>query len=162
PINAPLLDALAKDFVAHGYDMKRLIRTICTSRTYQLSSTPNGTNADDTKNFSHYYIKRLGAEQILDSISIATGVKEKFPGVPEATEAINLPDNNVGSQFLDVFGRSRRVLAQERSSETSISQALALMNSGTINGKITDPNGRIAQLVARLGDRSEKGILEEI
>jgi hypothetical protein len=162
PINAPLLDALAKDFVAHGYDMKRLIRTICNSRVYQLSSTVNATNAEDTKNFSHYYIKRLGPEALLDAICIATGVEEQFGGVRPGTRAINLPDNNVGSYFLDVFGRSRRLNVQERSQETSMSQALALMNGTSINGKITDPNGRIAQLIGRLGDRSEEAIVSEL
>src|SRR5581483_9380017 len=162
PINAPLLDALAKDFVAHGYDMKRLIRTICNSRVYQLSSTVNATNAEDTKNFSHYYIKRLGPEALLDAICIATGVEEQFNGVRPGTRAINLPDNNVGSYFLDVFGRSRRLNVQERSQETSMSQALALMNGTSINGKITDPNGRIAQLIGRLGDRSEEAIVSEL
>lgn len=162
PINAPLLDALAKDFVESGYDLKHLIRTICNSRTYQLSSTPNSTNADDHKNFAYYYLKRLGPEQLLDSVSEATGVEENFPGTRPGTRAIDLLDNNVPSGFLDVFGRSRRILSQERSSETSISQALALMNSGTINGKITDPKGRIAELVGRLGDRSNKAILDDI
>lgn len=162
PINAPLLDALAKNFVDSGYDMKQLIRTLCNSRVYQLSSTPNDTNADDNKNFSHYYIKRLGAEQLLDAITVATGVDEPFPGVRTGTKAINLVDNNVPSYFLDVFGRSHRVLAADRSQETSMSQALALLNGQTINTKITDANGRVAALVARLGDRSEKAILTEI
>ncbi len=162
PINGPLLDALAKDFVAHGYDIKRLIRTICNSRVYQLSSATNATNADDTKNFSRYYIKRLGPEQLLDAISLATGVDETFDGVRPGTKAINLLDNAVNSYFLDVFGRSRRLDVQERSQETSMSQALALMNGDTINRKIADPNGRVAALVARLGDRTDKAILNEM
>ena len=162
PINPALLDALAKDFVAHNYDIKYLIRTLCNSEVYQLSSQTNSTNGEDTKNFSHYYIKRLGPEQLLDSISQATGVPEMFPGVAPGTKAINLVDNNIGSFFLDVFGRSRRILSQERNQETSIAQALALMNGGTINSKISSPKGRIAKLIASLGDRSEKAILEEM
>jgi len=162
PINAPLLDALSEDFVASGYDMRHLIRTICNSRTYQLSSKPNSTNTDDTKNFSHYYIKRLGASQLLDTLTVATGVEENFPGVRPGTKAINLLDNSVGSYFLDVFGRSRRLQVAEPSQETSMSQALALMNGGTVNSKIVSPNGRLSQLLARLGDRSEKQVLTEL
>jgi len=162
PINAPLLDKLADDFVAHGYDIKHLIRTICNSRVYQLSSVPNSTNADDLKNFSHYYLKRLGPEQLLDSISIATGINEQFPGLRDGTRAINVADNRVGSGFLDVFGRSNLLQVAERSQETSMSQALAMMNGPTLNNKITDPNGRIARLIARLGDRSDKAILDEM
>ena len=162
PINAPLLDKLADDFVAHDYDLKYLIRTICNSRVYQLSSAPNSTNGDDLKNFSHYYVKRLGPEQLLDSISIATGVNEQFPGLRDGTRAINLADNRVGSGFLDVFGRSSRLQVAERSQETSMSQALAMMNGPTLNLKITDPRGRISALLARLGDRSDKAILDEM
>jgi hypothetical protein len=162
PINAPLLDALARDFVENGFDIKHLIRTICTSRTYQLSSKTNATNADDTKNFSHYYIKRLGPQQLLDAIVVATGVEEPYPGQPLGKKAINLADNSVPSYFLDVFGRSRRLQVAEPSQQTSMSQALAMMNGPTINNKITDANGRVAQLVARLGDRTPKAILTEI
>jgi hypothetical protein len=162
PINAPLLNKLADDFVAHDYDLKHLIRTICNSRVYQLSAMPNSTNGDDLKNFSHYYIKRLGPEQLLDTISIATGVNEQFPGLRDGTRAINLADNRVGSGFLDVFGRSSRLQVSERSQETSMSQALAMMNGPTLNNKISDPGGRIAKLLARLGDRSDKAILDEI
>ena len=162
PINAPLLNALADDFTANGYDLRHLIRTICTSRIYQLSSKVNSTNADDTKNFSHYFIKRLGPSQLLDTLTVATGVEENFPGVRPGTKAINLLDNSVGSYFLDVFGRSRRLQVAEPSQETSMSQALALMNGGTVNNKIAAPNGRLAQLIARLGDRSEKALLTEL
>ena len=162
PINPPLLDALAKDFVASGYDMKHLIRTICNSRVYQLSSTPNATNADDTKNFSRYYIKRLGPEQVLDAITIATGIDEPFPNMHPGIRAINLPDNTVPCAFLDTFGRSRRLQAVERTQETSISQALALMNGATVNGKITNPKGRVAELVSRIGDRTDENIIREL
>ncbi len=162
PINAPLLDALAEDFVANGYDLRHLIRTICDSRIYQLTSKVNGTNADDTKNFSHYFIKRLGPSQLLDTLTVATGVEENFPGVRPGTKAINLLDNSVGSYFLDVFGRSRRLQVAEPSQETSMSQALALMNGGTVNSKIAAPNGRLSQLIARIGDRSEKAVLTEL
>lgn len=142
PINEPLMDALAKDFVDHDYDVKHLIRTICSSRTYQLSDKSNPTNENDSKNFSHIYSKRLGPEVLFDAIVTATGVPETF-GRAIAVRATNLPDNSVPSYFLDVFGRSRRVQVAERSDATSMSQALHLMNGGTINDRIANPKGLV-------------------
>src|SRR5207248_10672218 len=49
--NDELLDALAKDFVAHKFDVKYLVRTICNSRTYQLSAQTTDLNKDDNKYF---------------------------------------------------------------------------------------------------------------
>jgi hypothetical protein len=146
PVNEPLMDALAKDFVDRGYDIKQLIRTICNSRTYQLTDQSNATNENDSKNFSHFYSKRLGPEVLFDAIVTATGVPENF-GRANAVRATNLPDNSVPSYFLDVFGRSRRVQVAERSDATSMSQALHLMNGGTINDRIANPKGRVASLV---------------
>src|SRR4029078_826961 len=53
PVNGPLLDALAKHFVEYKFDFKRVVLDICTSRTYQLSTVTNDTNAFDERNFSH-------------------------------------------------------------------------------------------------------------
>jgi hypothetical protein len=159
PINEPLMDALANDFVEHNFDVKHLIRTICNSRTYQLSDQTNESNEGDSKNFSHFYSKRLGPEVLFDAISTATAVGDSFgkglvPLDPrlasnetQARRATNLPDNSVPSYFLDVFGRSRRVQVAERSDATSMSQALHLMNGDTINNRITHPKGRVASLV---------------
>jgi hypothetical protein len=160
PINEPLLDALAKDFVAKGYDVKQLIRTICNSRTYQLSDKTNATNDNDTKNFSHFYSKRIGPEVLFDAIVTATGVPETFGMGAQARRATNLPDNNVGSYFLDVFGRSRRLQVQERSDQTSMSQALQLMNGPTINDRITNPTGTVARILG--GSLKADEALEEL
>lgn len=159
PINAPLLDALAKDFVDHKFDIKRLVRTICISRAYQLSDKTNPTNERDTKNFSRYYTKRLGPEVLFDAIATATGVGETFGMGANSRRATNLPDNAVGSYFLDVFGRSRRLQVQERSDQTSMSQALHLMNGDTIHRRITDPKGRVAGLL-KAQYRPQDGIEE--
>ncbi len=146
PINEPLLDALAKDFVDHNFDVKHLIRTICGSRVYQLSDEMNSSNETDTKNFSRFYSKRLGPEVLFDAFISATGVPETFGGAV-ARRATNLPDNNVPSYFLDVFGRSRRLQVQENSEQTSMSQALQLMNGGAINDRLSDPRGRVSGIL---------------
>ena len=89
PVNGPLLDALAKDFADHQFDLRRLIRTIMNSRTYQLSSVPNETNRDDETNFSHGLVRPLQAEQLLDALGRATGVG----AVPRSgAGAAGLPD----------------------------------------------------------------------
>jgi len=72
PVNAELLDHLADGLVAHGYDMKWLHREIVNSDTYQRSWKTTPSNRLDEKNFSHALIRRLPAEVVFDSITIAT------------------------------------------------------------------------------------------
>lgn len=150
--NEELFQALSKDFVAHGYDVKHLIRTIMNSSVYQLSSEANGTNKDDRIFYSKYIIKRLPAEALLDSISQVLGVPTAFPGYPAGTRAMQLPDVRVDNQFLSVFGRPIRNIcdAGERSSDPTITQALHVINGDTINKKLSDPSGYVA-LVLKLG-----------
>src|SRR5262249_12985828 len=104
--NPDLLDALAKDFVAHKFDLKHLLRTILNARAYQLDSEVTPGNAADAMNvyFSHYTTKRLTAEQLADALDFATGTREKYPGLPLGTRAIQLPDPRVRSYLMDVFG----------------------------------------------------------
>ncbi|MCH7686993.1 MAG: DUF1553 domain-containing protein, partial [Planctomycetes bacterium] len=160
--NEPLLDYLSEEFVRSGYDMKALMRLILSSRVYQLSSVPNETNFDDLQNFSHYTVKRMPAEVLLDSISQATGSPEKFPGMPLGTRTIQLWDNRLPSYFLDTFGRSERESPCEcgKSNEPTMTQALHLMNAPEIDRKITDPNGRVAGLIAAGANREQ--IVEEL
>ena len=113
PSNPELLDALAGAFISSGYDLKALLRLILTSRVYQLSAQPTAENRLDTTFFTHYTIKRLTAEQLLDGIDAATGTVEKFPRLPAGTRAIALPDTNYASFFLDTFGRPLRAIACE-------------------------------------------------
>ena len=78
PVNGPLLDALAQHFTEYKFDFKRLVRDICTSRTYQLSTVMNDTNSFDERNFSHATLRRIRAELLLDCISQVTETKDKF------------------------------------------------------------------------------------
>jgi hypothetical protein len=150
PSNPALLDALADAFVASGYDLKQLLRLILNSRVYQLSALPKPENRLDTTYFTHYLVKRLTAEQLLDAIDFATGTAEKFEFRPLGTRAIALPDTSIKSYFLDTFGRPLRVQACEceRSADPNLSQALHLMNGDVINRKIADPKGRLARWLA--------------
>jgi hypothetical protein len=146
--NPELLDALAKDFVAGGYDLKHLIRTICTSRLYGLSSLPNDSNAKDKQSFARYYPKRLTAEVLLDAIAQVTAAPTDFGGLPKGTRAIELPDEAVGSTFLDAFGRPKRDTACEceRVTDASLGQSLMLLNSGDVQSKLVAPANRAEAL----------------
>jgi len=160
--NEELLNALTEDFVAHNYDIKYLIRTIMNSAAYQLSSDANATNQYDNIFYSKYIVKRLPAEVILDAMSQVTGVPAAFQGYPSGTRALQLPDVQVKSEFLSVFGRPKRVIcdASERSSDPSIGQALHIINGDTLNKKLSAPDGTIA-LFVKLGI-SDARILEHL
>jgi Protein of unknown function (DUF1553)/Protein of unknown function (DUF1549) len=162
PSNDELLDALAKDFVAKKFDLKAVIRTIMTSRTYQLSATPNDTNKDDAKYFSHTFTKLFSAEQLLDALCDVTAVPEKFAGLPLGTRAIQLPDGEVNHPFLKTFGQPARELACEceRESDSNLAQALQLINGPTINDKLRNPNNRLGKLLAE--KKGEKEILDAL
>ena len=148
--NPDLLEALASHFIQSGFDLKELIRTICESRTYQLSSHPNGQNADDSQNFSRYYPKRLTAEVLLDAIDQVTDVQTDFPGQPGGTRALQLPDDsfNAHSYFLALFGRPNNASASEseRTHDANLAQSLHLLNSGKIHEKVSNPQGRAVRL----------------
>jgi hypothetical protein len=150
PTNPELLDALADAFVASGFDLKQLLSLILKSRVYQLSAVTTPENRLDTTFFTHYLVKRLTAEQLLDAINLATGSTEKFALRPLGTRAIALPDPTTKSYFLDTFGRPLRVLACEceRSTDPNLSQALNLINGDVVNGKVADPKGRLAKWMA--------------
>ncbi len=161
--NPELLDALAQDFVAHKFDMKHLIRTICNSQTYQLAAEPNDWNRNDKQNFSRYYPKRLNAEVLLDAINQVTGTSTGFSGAPAGTRAVQLPDNGFSSYFLTVFGRPEASSACEceRSSEANLAQSLHLLNSSEIQGKLTSGSGSAARL-ANDKDRDHAAKIREL
>lgn len=160
--NDELLDALAKDFIANKFSMKHVIRTICNSRTYQLSAQTNDTNKDDNKYFSHAVTKLISAEPLLDAICAATDVPEKFAGLPLGTRAVQLPDGEVNHIFLKTFGQPGRELACEceREGDSNLAQALQLINGPTINEKTRNPNNRLGKLLA--AKKADKEILADL
>ena len=157
-----LFNALTKDFVSNGYNIKRLISQILNSSTYQLSSEANATNQSDNIFYSKYIVKRLPGEVILDAMSQVTGVPSSFGGYPAGTRAMQLPDVRVQSQFLSVFGRPERIIcdAGERTQDPSITQALHVINGDTLNKKLSDPNGYV-NLFQRVG-LSETRVLDQL
>ena len=163
PTNPALLDALTKDFVEHNFDLRYLMRTIADSRAYQSSVSTNEWNAADGDNFSHFIPRRLTAEELMDAVATATGVRPVFPEAPPETRAEQLPDPHVGKDgFLDVFGRPQRESSCEceRRSDFSLPQALNLVNGKTISDAVADANGRVVKSV--LGSRSDRDLVEEL
>ena len=160
--SAELLDALAKDFVDHGFDIKHSIRTILNSRIYQLSSRKNEFNKDDTRYFSHARTRMLTAEQLLDAICQVTGLDEKYAGLPAGTKATQLPSPDVDNYFLKVFGQPARETACqcERSTESNLSQALQMINGPLVHGKVRDEKNRFRKLVAE--KKSDEEIIREL
>ena len=140
PVNGPLLDALAQHFTEYKYDFKRLVRDICTSRTYQLSTHTNDTNSFDERNFSHATLRRIRAEVLLDCISQATETKDKFAGLPLGARAVQIADGNTATYFLTTFGRATRetVCSCEVKMEPNLGQALHLMNGEKGHAKVKD------------------------
>ncbi|MCH7686087.1 MAG: DUF1553 domain-containing protein [Planctomycetes bacterium] len=154
PSNPELLDELSQTFIESGYDVKHLIRIITGSYAYRLSSIPNRINHEDVQSFARFYPRRLPAEVLLDGISQVLEVPTNFPGgpgtFPLGTRAVDLPDENVESNFLDVFGRPARTSACEceRTDAPALSQALELVNSKEIQRKLTSKTGYVEKLAS--------------
>ena len=147
-VNPALLSALAKDFSDHGYDFKHLIRTILSSRLYQLSTTPNESNLADTRNFSRGYRRRLPAEVLLDAVTTVTDIPDTFAATPPGFRAMQTWSYKIGSHFLDAFGRPNASsdCPCERDRQMSVVQSLHLMNARSLQAKLEDPAGRVQKL----------------
>jgi hypothetical protein len=162
PSNPELLDALAANLVENKFSLKELIRTICKSRTYQLSSLPNEYNESDKQSFARYYPKRLQAEVLFDAVCKLTDSATQFAGLPSdrfaPNRAIMLPDESFQSYFLDVAGRPQRISACEceRVNEASLAMSLHLLNSNEIQNKLAQGGGRADALAKDSRPDAEK------
>jgi hypothetical protein len=149
---------MAKKLVEYKYDFKRLVRDVCVSRTYQLSTRANKANATDDRNFSKASIRRIRAEVLLDCISQVTETKDKFNGLPRGARAIEIADGNTANYFLTTFGRATRttVCSCEVKIDPNLSQALHLLNGNTLQNKIED--GGVAKGLLKDGKTPEQVI----
>ena len=154
PSNSELWALLNREFVAHGYNLKHVMRLILNSRAYQLSSETVKGNETDTRFYSHYYARRLPAEVLLDAVASATDVPNAFQSYPLGMRAMQLPEPGVGSYFLSLFGRSERVTACacEKKGEVTLPQILHLQNSEDLQRQISDANGRLTALLRETDD----------
>ena len=167
-----LLSRLAKDFSANGYKLKRLMRLIANSRTYQLSGATNETNAADRINYSHSLPRSLDAEILFDAITDVTGVQERFEvgtnrGVwkggtaPKGTRAVQLKETDIyPSVFLDLYGRANRFSVPERDATPKLTQALHMLAGTTYNDKLWADGARVFQMYE--AGASDEKIIEEL
>jgi hypothetical protein len=165
-----VLDALTKDFVEHGYDLRHLIRTIMRSRTYQLSSEPNATNAGDEVFFSRGIVRRLGAEQIIDSMSKALAAPLQIPDFPEAKRLAQVPEGRKHyhpiktdiDRFAQTFGKPPRLVASEceRSDEIAVPQVFTLISGTVTREMLTRSDNAIGVLLA--SNRGDGEIVDEL
>lgn len=164
PTNPELLDRLTEEFIASGWDVQQLMRTICKTRVYQHSVVTNKWNEDDEINYSHALARRLPAETLYDAIHRALGSSPDLPGLPADFRAAQLVDSNVKlpGEFLDLFGKPSRESACEceRSSGMMLGPVLNLVNGPVIAEAIRDPNNRVAKLVNTVEDDAK--LIEEI
>jgi hypothetical protein len=162
PSNPELLDYLAREFIAHKFDVKHTIRTILNSKVYQLSAEPTDDNKHDRQNFARYYARRLPAEVFLDAVNASCGTRGGFSGVSANARAIDLPHEGFGSYFLDTFDRPKRVTVCEceRSTGATLGQVLLLANSDEIETKIADGSGRVAKFIK--DKKPVKDMIEEL
>jgi len=167
PTNAKLLDALAKDFVDHKYDLRYLESTILSSRVYQLSSRTNATNKYDRNNYSHAYLRPMMAEVVVDVLNSALGTTESFgPEAPSGCRAVEVGSSRVQNPTIAyafrTFGRPPRTSACdcERAIEPALPQKLFLMTDPALQAKFGAPKGRLRELLdAR---KSDAMTLEEL
>ncbi len=162
--NPELLDKLAAEFITANFDARHVMRLICKSRVYQHSLTTNEWNADDTINYSHAYERRLSAEVLYDAIHRATGAMPQLPGLPAGFRAAQLPDSEVSlpDGFFNIFGKPPRESACEceRSAGVMLAPVLNLINGPTVANAISNPNNRIAKLVA--SEKNDSKLIAEL
>ncbi len=160
--NPELLDALATHFEEVGYDLKALIKTIVQSRVYALSSSPTETNIGDRLNYSRHYRHRLGAEVLMDAVADITQTPHSMRGMPSGSRANQVWTHRVDSFFLDTFGRpdENQDPPCERTPDSTVTQALHLMNSAELDRRIKSDSGRAAQLAK--SEMSPEEIVNEL
>jgi hypothetical protein len=160
--NEALLDYLSEEFRRQAYDVKRLIRTITLSEAFARSSVPNETNAADNRNFSRYYRQRMRAEVLLDAINVILGTEETLAAMPRGSKSMQMWTHRTPSTFLDTFARPDANLdpPYERSDVLTTPQMLHLMNSEDLEKKLSQEDGRIAQLAT--SSLSNEAVIEEL
>ncbi|MGF1583035.1 MAG: DUF1549 and DUF1553 domain-containing protein [Gemmataceae bacterium] len=161
PSNPELLETLGRKLVTYKYDLRRLIRDICLSQTYQQSTQKHPDNPPDDRNFAQAYVRRIRAEILLDCINQVTGTKSTFSGHAKGTRAVQLMDGGVSTYFLTTFGRSKREspCACEVKAEPTLSQALHLLNGKTVTQNVQECN-LVSKLLAR--QMPPRKVIEEL
>ena len=164
PTNPALLEHLTKSFIEGGFDMRKVLTEICTSRTYGLAITSSKWNDDDRINYSHALPRRLPAETLFDAIHSVVGSPSRFPGYPVGTRAAQLADvsSALGGGFLQTFGKPARESACEceRAGGVALGPVMALVSGPAVGNVLADGSSELAKLVAAQPD--DKLLVEEV
>ena len=165
PSNARLLEVLSGDFIASGFDIRRLERMILASRAYRRSSGLAEGATDGRGDLARSSPRPLMAEILVDALNDALGVPGDFgPDVPKGARAIEVAPNRVASAELArvfrIFGRPERTATCdcERPKHPAVPQALFLMTDAALLDKIR--NGRLRVLLE--SDRCDAEVVEEL
>jgi hypothetical protein len=171
PTHPELLAKLAEEFRAGGHDLRRLIRTIVSSRAYQLSGRALEANREDRTNYSHAQPRPLDAEILLDAICDVTGAPESFTNTasetakptgraPAGTRAVQLREPDLFySRFLELYGRPNRLTLPERNARANLGEALHMLAGPAYNDKLSAPGSRLQRLIRSGSD--DAAIVEE-
>lgn len=156
PCNPELVNYLATEFRTAGYDLKRLTRWIAASETYNLTSRGHaGNKADDpasgaTPLFSRMYVKPFTAEQLYDSLLVATEAHKSGRNYEQSERQ----RNDWLGQFVRTFGTDEN--DESTDFNGTVPQALVMMNGDLIRNAISGEPGsflrRVLEGTALKGD----------
>jgi len=133
PTHPAVLDRLASEFTAGGFDLKRLIRWVCNTRAYGLTSRMGETNGIDDPSsgqpplFSRAYVKPMSVEQLYDSLLVATQADRV---TASDWESVASNRSRWLTQFVHPFGTDEN--DETMTFDGSITQALVMMNGDLI------------------------------
>jgi hypothetical protein len=130
PIAPDVLETLSRDFAASKFDLRRLLRALVLTKTYQLSSRSEESDPSRPLFFAQMNIKSFTAEQLYDCIAVATRREEATAGSSEQAALVRFADTN-RQAFIEQF---RAPAGQATDYHAGIPQALTLMHGGLIHG----------------------------
>lgn len=142
-----LLDQLADDFRASGFNIKNLVRWITASHAYHLSSATAGGNDKDETLFSHMSLKAMSPEQLFESLIVATAAHKV--GSAGDTDAVR---DRWTQQFVTTFANDEE--EEALNFQGTIPQALMMMNGELMDKAVSGKPGSF------LGDLLEQAQLQ--
>lgn len=164
PSHPALLDELAARLAADGFDLRKMVRMIALSNTYQQAAASDPRAADPAL-LAGSNVRRLSAEQMIDAISLALDSPVKLKGMPLGTRTMQMPGvilpNRRSQQpieaFLQAFGKPQRLLPSEceRAGDTSLNQIMQMTTGPMLHELIAEPDNRLGRML-RDGQADER------